>query len=45
MSNPYYRDYAWWLSTLFEGKVQKITVDAGFSCPNRDGTIGRGGCT
>ncbi len=45
MSNPYYRDYAQWLSTLFEGKVQKITVDAGFSCPNRDGTIGRGGCT
>lgn len=26
-------------------KVQKISVDAGFSCPNRDGNIGRGGCT
>jgi len=25
-------------------KVQKISVNAGFSCPNRDGTIGRGGC-
>lgn len=45
MSNPWYRDYADWLSTLFEGKVQKITVDAGFTCPNRDGTIGRGGCS
>ncbi|MDE5643104.1 MAG: TIGR01212 family radical SAM protein [Muribaculaceae bacterium] len=45
MSNPWYRDYADWLSTLFEGKLQKITVDAGFSCPNRDGTIGRGGCS
>lgn len=45
MSNPWYRDYADWLSTLFEGKIQKITVDAGFSCPNRDGTIGRGGCS
>ncbi|MDE6097744.1 MAG: TIGR01212 family radical SAM protein [Muribaculaceae bacterium] len=45
MNNPWYRDYAEWLSTLFVGKVQKITVDAGFSCPNRDGTIGRGGCS
>ena len=25
-------------------KVQKISINAGFSCPNRDGTIGRGGC-
>lgn len=31
--------------TLFPGvKVQKISVNAGFSCPNRDGTIGTGGC-
>ena len=29
----------------FEGKVQKISVDAGFSCPNRDGQLGYGGCT
>jgi radical SAM protein (TIGR01212 family) len=27
------------------GRVQKITIDAGFSCPNRDGTKGTGGCT
>lgn len=26
-------------------KVQKISLDAGFTCPNRDGTKGRGGCT
>lgn len=26
-------------------KVQKISIDAGFTCPNRDGTKGRGGCT
>lgn len=26
-------------------RVQKITIDAGFTCPNRDGTVGRGGCT
>ena len=25
-------------------RVQKVTVDAGFTCPNRDGTIARGGC-
>lgn len=42
--NPYYRDYADFLSERFEGKVQKLTVDAGFSCPNRDGSLGRGGC-
>ena len=29
----------------FGGRVQKITLDAGFSCPNRDGTCGTGGCT
>jgi hypothetical protein len=29
----------------FGGRVQKLTIDAGFSCPNRDGTRGSGGCT
>lgn len=29
----------------FKGKVQKISLDAGFSCPNRDGKLGRGGCS
>ncbi len=29
----------------FKGKVQKISLDAGFSCPNRDGSLGRGGCS
>ncbi|MDE7413377.1 MAG: TIGR01212 family radical SAM protein [Muribaculaceae bacterium] len=43
--NPYYKDYAEYLSDRFPGiKVQKISVNAGFSCPNRDGTIGTGGC-
>ena len=40
---PYY-DYGRWLSQKFPYKVQKISVDAGFSCPNRDGKISRGGC-
>lgn len=44
-ATPPYRDYAAYLATRFPGrKMQKITVNAGFSCPNRDGTIGRGGC-
>ena len=29
----------------FGTRVQKLTIDAGFSCPNRDGSIGFGGCT
>lgn len=29
----------------FGQRVQKVTIDAGFSCPNRDGTAGTGGCT
>ena len=36
----YYRDYADFLADRFPGrKMQKLTVDAGFSCPNRDGFI------
>lgn len=39
-----YRDLNSWLRTMFGCRVQKITVDAGFSCPNRDGTLSLGGC-
>lgn len=39
-----YRDYADYLAERFDSKMQKLTVNAGFSCPNRDGAIGRGGC-
>ena len=42
--SQFYRDYADFLRERFDGKMQKITIDAGFSCPNRDGTKGRGGC-
>lgn len=41
----FYREYADYLSERFTGKVQKLTVNASFTCPNRDGTRGRGGCT
>ncbi|MCM1331451.1 MAG: TIGR01212 family radical SAM protein [Bacteroides sp.] len=40
-----YRDFSTFLKEYFPGKVQKISINAGFSCPNRDGTIGTGGCT
>ncbi len=40
-----YRDFSEFLSRKFPCKVQKISVNAGFTCPNRDGTKGRGGCT
>ncbi|MBD5225022.1 MAG: TIGR01212 family radical SAM protein [Bacteroidales bacterium] len=43
--NKFYRDYADFLGDYFPGKMQKLTVDAGFTCPNRDGTVGRGGCS
>jgi len=37
--------YADMLKKRFGERVQKLTVNAGFTCPNRDGTVGRGGCT
>lgn len=42
--NEFYREYGDYLAERFEGKVQKLTIDTGASCPNRDGTLGRGGC-
>lgn len=40
-----YRDYADYLAERFPCKMQKLTVNAHFSCPNRDGSIGYGGCS
>lgn len=40
-----YNDFGDFLKNIFPYKVQKISVNAGFTCPNRDGTKGRGGCT
>ncbi len=34
-----------WLRRRFGGAVVKIALDAGLGCPNRDGTLGRGGCS
>lgn len=43
--HPVYNDYGAWMRRQFPFRVQKISVDAGFSCPNRDGHISHGGCT
>ena len=40
-----YRDFPSYFRTLFDGRVQKLSVDGGFTCPNRDGSKGVGGCT
>lgn len=39
-----YNQYSAYLKQKFGVKVYKITLDAGFSCPNRDGVISKGGC-
>ncbi len=40
-----YKDFSDFLKEHFNFKVQKIAVNAGFTCPNRDGNKGTGGCT
>jgi hypothetical protein len=42
--NKRYNDLNTYLRSLYGCRVQKITVDAGLSCPNRDGTLSTGGC-
>lgn len=44
MPETLYRDYNSYLRETFGCRVHKITLDAGLTCPNRDGTLGRGGC-
>jgi radical SAM protein (TIGR01212 family) len=44
MTKPYY-EFSDFLKKQFPFKVQKISVNAGFTCPNRDGSKGVGGCT
>lgn len=42
---PLYNEFSLFLKKHFPYKVQKISLNAGFTCPNRDGTKGQGGCT
>jgi len=39
-----YYSLKFYYTQMFDFPVRKITIDAGFSCPNIDGTIGHGGC-
>ena len=40
-----YNDFSSFIKDEFSERVQKISLDTGFTCPNRDGTKGTGGCT
>lgn len=40
-----YNDYGTYIRNYFGTRVQKISVSGGFTCPNRDGLKGKGGCT
>lgn len=43
-TNKPYRDLNTYFRSLFGTRVHKVTVDAGLSCPNRDGSLSTGGC-
>lgn len=40
-----YNTFVGYFKRKYGERLQKIVLDAGFTCPNRDGTLGRGGCT
>jgi radical SAM protein (TIGR01212 family) len=40
-----YNDFSGYFRNKFNGRVQKISINAGFTCPNRDGLRGTGGCS
>lgn len=44
MKATYYTPYSFFLQKYFHGKVQKLPIDAGCTCPVRDGKLSRGGC-
>jgi uncharacterized protein len=45
MNTRRYNSYTDYIRDHFGSRVQKVVVNAGFTCPNRDGTFGTGGCT
>lgn len=45
MENKFYKEFGDLLTKHFPYKVQKISINAGFTCPNRDGSKAVGGCT
>ena len=40
-----YNDFSSFIRRIFNQRVQKVSIDAGFTCPNKDGSKGTGGCT
>ncbi len=42
--DSFYNDFSTWIRSKFDFRVQKISIDAGMTCPNRDGKISYGGC-
>lgn len=40
-----FNSYSRYFRRMFGERVQKVAIDAGFTCPNRDNTVGKGGCT
>lgn len=44
LDNKRYHTYNYYLKNRYQTKVAKIILDAGFTCPNRDGSKGVGGC-
>ena len=40
----YYRTFNDKMTEMFSQKVYKLSLDGGMTCPNRDGTVGTGGC-
>ncbi len=44
-ANRRYYAYNHWVKAHYGGRIQKVSLEGGFTCPNRDGTRGTGGCT
>lgn len=44
-TNSRYNSFVGYFKRTYGQRLQKIVIDAGFTCPNRDGSISRGGCT
>lgn len=45
LNNKRYNSFVGYFKRKYGERLQKIVLDAGFTCPNRDGLVGRGGCT
>ena len=43
--NRRYNSFVGYFRRTYGERLQKVVIDAGFTCPNRDGKVGRGGCT